>query len=79
MCMAKKTFTYEQVSTAANSAADMLVTADSDTQTLIDFMVNAMLTALENPEADVEDVIEENYGEGEDGEEVMVSLRSALG
>lgn len=62
------TYTYDDVSTAANNAADMLDGLDSGTQTLVDFVVNATLTLLDNTEADIEDVLEANWEDSESRE-----------
>ena len=63
------TYSYDEVSRAANRAADMLG-LDADAATLIDFMVNATLTLLETPDADIQDVLEENWGDSDDLPEV---------
>lgn len=65
-------YTRDEVSTAVNGAADMLNGADldSDTVSLVDFMVNAALTLLDNPDADVDDVLEENWGDGDDADAI---------
>ncbi|MEW1938435.1 hypothetical protein AB0331_13835 [Dietzia maris] len=62
------TYTYDDVSTAANGAANMLagLDLDGDTVTFIDFVVNATLTLLENKDAGIEDVLEENWGDSDD-------------
>lgn len=64
------TYSRAAVAAAANGAADLFVAAemDADTRSLIDFMVNATLTLLDDPDATVEDVIEENWGEGDDAD-----------
>lgn len=71
--------TYERgaVAQAVNDAADMLNEADldADTRTLIDFVVNATLTLLDAPDATVEEVIEKNWGEGEDTDVIRALLR----
>lgn len=59
------TYTHDDVSTAVNNAANMLDGLDPDTTALIDFVVNATLTLLENQGATVEDVLEENWGDSE--------------
>ena len=53
------------VCTAGNDAADLFNAAslDPDTVTIIDFMVNVITTKLEDPDADVEDVISEHWGD----------------
>ncbi|TCJ75112.1 UNVERIFIED_ORG: hypothetical protein EDC92_12028 [Dietzia maris] len=60
-------YTYDDVCTAANGAANMLddLGLDADTTTLIDFVVNATLTLLEHKNAGVEDVLEENWSDSE--------------
>lgn len=64
------TYTYDDVSTAANNAANMLDGLDSGTQTLVDFVVNATLTLLDNTEADIEDVLEANWEDSESRETI---------
>lgn len=61
-------YTHDDVSTAANGAASMLdgLGLDPDTATLIDFIVNATLTLLENGDAGIEDVLEQNWDDSED-------------
>lgn len=63
-------YSRQDVAAAANGAADLLAAAemDADTRSLIDFMVNATLTLLDAPGATVEEVIEENWGDGDDAD-----------
>lgn len=70
------TYTYDDVSTAANGAANMLaeLEMDGDTLTFIDFIVNATLTLLDEPDATVEDVIDENW----DGSDDLDSVRDII-
>lgn len=65
-------YTHDDVTTAANDAASMLdgLGLDSDTTTLIDFVVNATLTLLEDKDAGIEDVLEENWSDSEDRDTV---------
>ena len=63
-------YTYDDVCTAVNNAANMLDDLDSDTQTLVDFVVNATLTLLENTEAEIEDVLEANWEDSESRETI---------
>lgn len=67
------TYSYKDVSAAANSAADLLNSAslDPDTVTLIDFVVNATLTLLDDPDATVEGVIEENWDRDSEDADVI--------
>lgn len=57
-----------EVCTAANNAADLFNSAnlDCDTVTIIDFMVNATVTMLDNQDAGIEDVIREHWGDEHD-------------
>ena len=64
------TYSYDDVSTAVNSAADLLVDLDADTQTLVDFVVNATLTLLSSKDAGLEDVLEANWEDSEDRETI---------
>lgn len=63
-------YTYDDVCTAVNNAANMLDDLDSDTQTLVDFVVNATLTLLENTDAEIEDVLEANWEDSESRETI---------
>lgn len=58
-------YTYDDVSTAVNGAADMLTGLDPDTQTLVDFVVNATLTLIKQNDATVADVLEVNWDDSE--------------
>lgn len=62
-----KTYTEEQVSEAANAAADLIIQeieCDQEWEDLLSLMVNATLTVLRSEMgADLEEVVEENYGE----------------
>lgn len=51
-------YSHLEVRTAAN--------LDADTVTIIDFMVNATVTMLENQDAGIEDVIREHWGDAQD-------------
>lgn len=64
------TYTYDDVYNAVNGAANMLDDLDSDTQTLVDFVVNATLTLLENTDAEIEDVLEANWEDSESRETI---------
>ena len=70
------TYTHDDVSTAANNAANMLDGLDPDTTSLIDFVVNATLTLLDDKDATVEDVLQENWG---DDPESVDAIRDTLG
>ena len=63
-------YTYDDVCTAVNNAANMLDDLDSDTQTLVDFVVNATLTLHENTDAEIEDVLEANWEDSESRETI---------
>lgn len=63
-------YTYDDVSTAANNAANMLDGLDPDTQTLVDFVVNATLTLLDSKDAEIEDVLEANWEDSENRETI---------
>lgn len=63
-------YTYDDVCTAVNNAANMLDDLDSDTQALVDFVVNATLTLLENTDAEIEDVLEANWEDSESRETI---------
>lgn len=64
------TYTESDVATAVNSAADMLDGLDPDTQTLVDFIVNASLTLLDSKDADIEDVLEGSWDDDETRETI---------
>lgn len=64
------TYTDTDVIAAVNNAADMLDGLDPDTQTLVDFVVNATLILLDNKDADIEDVLEENWEDAENRETI---------
>lgn len=59
-------FTREQISRAVNAGAELVVAAlllgerDED---LIDLVVNAALSKLDNPEVDLDAVVHEHYSE----------------
>lgn len=62
-----KTYTEHQVSEAANAALGLIIDeieCDQEWEDLLSLMVNATLTVLASGmQADLEDVVQENYGE----------------
>jgi hypothetical protein len=66
----EKTYTHDQVSEAANAAADLIIQeieCDDEWEDLLNLMVNATLTVLTTEMgADLEEVVEENYGQSLD-------------
>lgn len=66
--MITPSYEYDQVSTAVNAAANMVTErmSNPDQISAIDFVVNAALTLLVNPEATEEDVIADNWGDSAD-------------
>ncbi|MFF4245203.1 hypothetical protein ACFYY2_12100 [Streptomyces sp. NPDC001822] len=63
----EKTYTEAQVSEAVNAAMDLIIgeiECDQEWEDLLSLMANATLTVLKSEMgADLEDVVEENYGE----------------
>lgn len=61
------TYSYNDVKTAVNAAADLAIGEglDADTTSLIDFVVNATLTMLTEKDAGIEDILEENWTDEE--------------
>lgn len=62
--MSEPTFTRDQVSAAVNAGAEMVLdVVDNDERDtdLVNLVVNATLTLLIEPSADLDDVIAENY------------------
>ena len=64
---------YGQVMAAANQAADMVIEElqlpDCGARDIVNLVVNALGTLLEDPAASLDKVIRDNYGE--DPEEVL--------
>ena len=61
------TYTYRQVLSAANQAADMVIDElhlpDCGERDIVNLVVNALGTLLKEPTASLDDVIGDNYGE----------------
>ncbi|MGW6569827.1 hypothetical protein [Streptomyces sp. NPDC054975] len=65
--MTSTTYTRDHVSTAVNAAVDLAADkADRDTTDTDNFIVNAALTLLENPDATFVDIVHECYDEDPD-------------
>lgn len=69
------------VCVAGQTAADLFHAADLDvdTVTIIDFMVNATITMLDNPDAGIEDVIREHWGDDPDDADAIRKLFTTNG
>lgn len=67
------TYTYTQVMSAANEAADMVIDElelpDCGARDIVNLVVNSLATLLEAPTASLDKVIRDKYGE--DPEEVL--------
>jgi hypothetical protein len=61
-----KTYTREEILRAVNAGAEMAIEGQDD---LLNLAVNAIMTLLDKPDASIQDVITECYGE--DADEVL--------
>ncbi|MGK5496411.1 hypothetical protein [Streptomyces sp. URMC 125] len=66
--MSERTYTRDEISRAVNEGADLVIDEiggerDAD---LINLVVNAIMTCLETPGADIDTVLEENYEDPDD-------------
>ncbi|WP_063793998.1 hypothetical protein [Streptomyces graminilatus] len=63
----EKTYTEDRVSEAANAAMDLVIQdieCDQEMEDLLSLLVNATITVLTSDmQADLEDVVTENYGQ----------------